>query len=110
MGGLFLLYFIAKAYYKLAEEHSKNKWFFAITSIVIYYLGAFIAGIIIAIVSELIFKYPVDNIEDILLSIMAMPLGILSVWLLYKFLEKKWKNTNQFTDSDILDENINKLI
>lgn len=110
MGGLFLLYFIAKAFYKLAEEYSKNKWLFAITSIAIYYLGTFLSGMIIAIVSELVFKYPIDNIEDIVLSIMAMPFGLLTVWLLYKFLEKKWKNTNQFTDSDILDENINKLI
>lgn len=110
MLGLLILYYIAKPFYKLAEEHSKNKWLFAISSIAIYYLGAFIGGIIIAIVSELVFKYPVDNIEDILLSIMAMPLGILSVWLVYKFLVKKWENTDQFTDSDILDENINKLI
>ncbi len=44
MLGLFLLYFIGKIFYQLAEAHNKNKWVFAILGVIAYYAGTFLGG------------------------------------------------------------------
>lgn len=107
MLGIFLLYYIAKPFYTLAENHQKGKWLYAILAILAYYLGTFVAGILIALISELGFHYSIDNYNNYVLGLMAMPLGILFAWAFYKFLVRKWEKNNEFTDAGILDENIN---
>lgn len=103
---MLLLYFIAKPFYKLAEETDKNKWLYAILSIVVFYAGVFIGGIALTITLEIIFKYSEKEIDDTVMGICALPFGILSAWLLYKLIDKKWKAKTDYTYSDILDENI----
>ena len=107
MLGILLLYFIAKPFYKMAERHDKNKWLFAICSVLIYYLGSFIGGALIAVVSQFGFNYPIDQMEDILIGVMAMPFGLLAAWGFFKYLERKWENDLGYEQQDILDENIN---
>ena len=106
MIGLLLLYYIGKLFYDLAQTHDKNKWLFAILSIVIYYAGLFIGGILVAIISQICFNYNSQNLNSMLIGIMALPVGILFVWLFHKFLIKKWSNRDYYEQSDILDENI----
>lgn len=92
MLGLILLYWIGKYFYKLAEEFNKQKWGFAILGIVIYYAGSFLFGGIIMFVIELISEGFIENTNDFVLSLIAIPFGILACYLLYAFLEKKWKS------------------
>lgn len=94
MLGLVLLYWIGKYFYKLAEEYTKNKWGFAILGIGVYYLGTFIFGIIFMIIGEVITPGYIDTFNETLLSFIALPFGILSCYLLYKYLQKTWKKND----------------
>jgi hypothetical protein len=106
MFGIFLLYFIGKAFYTLAQEHQKNKWGFAIAGVVSYYAGIIIGEILIALVYELVLNGSVDSISDIALSLMALPIGIASCWGLYTLLKRNWSKSTITTNNDALDGEI----
>ena len=93
MLGLILLYWIGKYFYKLAEEYDKSKWGFAIIGIVTYYAGIFMFGFITGIVIELTAPGAIDSINETLLGLMMLPFGILSCYLLYKYLDKTWEKS-----------------
>jgi hypothetical protein len=104
MLGLILLYFAGKAYYDLAGTHGKSKWTFAIIGVVSYYAGLFLGGIGIAIVYEIVSPGSLENTNEMLLGIMAIPLGILTCWGLYKLLEANWtKARKRVMPDSILD-------
>ena len=107
MIGLILIYFLAKPFYQLAEEHKKNKWVFAILAIITYYAGAFVGGLVLGLILELSGVSIFDNFSDIQLGLIALPFGLLSCFGLYKFLEKKWKKT-AFENLEILDDELLK--
>jgi hypothetical protein len=44
MLGLVFIYFIGRYYYKLAENHNRSKWGFAVLGVATYYGGTFAAG------------------------------------------------------------------
>lgn len=100
MLGLILLYWIGKYFYKLAEEYDKNKWAHAIFGIAVYYGGALGVGITFGIVAEIMSPGFIDSINETLLSIMMLPFGILSCYLLYKYLEKTWKKNLPINEID----------
>jgi uncharacterized membrane protein HdeD (DUF308 family) len=100
MLGLILLYWIGKYFFKLAEEYNKNKWGFAILGIVTYYAGIIIFSFIFGIVIELTSPGAIDNINETLLGLMMLPFGILSCYVLYKYLEKTWKKNLPVNEID----------
>ncbi len=105
MLGLLLLYFIGKAYYDLAADFDRNKWGYAISGVAVYYLGTFIAGIMIGLYYEVILEQSIDDMNDYLLGLMALPFGLLSCWIVYKVLERRWEYVElKANDSDILDD------
>ncbi|MBL7765066.1 MAG: hypothetical protein JNJ58_03160 [Chitinophagaceae bacterium] len=86
MLGLLLIYFIGKYFYDLAGLYDKNKWGFAILGVLMYYVGTFVTGIFIGI-------FNADMIEEgnnLVLGLMALPFGILSSYLTYILLKKNW--------------------
>lgn len=108
MIGILLVYFIGKSYYDLAGNYDKNKWGYAILGIIAYYLGTFIGGVIISIVA-LTNKFDITGMSDTLLGLMGLPLGVLSCWGLYKWLERHWsKALTPYGDGSILDEDLAK--
>jgi len=92
MLGIILIYFIGKQFYSLADNYNQNKWLFAILGVVTYYVGTAIGGLILAF-SEIFFGLAIDWENNLLLSLIALPFGILAVYALYFILKKKWKNT-----------------
>ena len=90
MLGLLLIYFIGKKYFNLAEEHDKNRWVFAVAGVIAYYVGTFIGAALIGIFAELISPGWLDEINEWLFGIMALPFGIFSTWGLYIWLERRW--------------------
>ncbi|WP_339658707.1 hypothetical protein [uncultured Polaribacter sp.] len=90
MLGLVLLYWIGKYYYKLAEEYSKSKWGFTILGILSYYGGTIVFGFLFVIIAEIISPGYVDDFNDSLLGLLALPFGALACYGLYKYLEKTW--------------------
>jgi hypothetical protein len=112
MLGIFLIYFIGKSYFDLAITHDKPKWPYAISGVIAYYLGTFIAGIVIysviAYSSGNMMENPDDiGISDFLLGLMAVPFGIAACWGLYKLLESRWSKSQKIgSHTDLLDDEI----
>jgi amino acid permease len=103
MLALILIYWIGKYFYNLADDFDKHKWGYAILGIISYYGGTLLAGIVIGTVMEITSPGSIDSINETLISIIALPFGILSCYLLYKYLEKTWKKNNP-NPIDMLDE------
>ena len=106
MLGFLLIYFIWKYYSELAVEHNKSKWGYALLGIATYYIGTFIGGLAIGIIDLLVGTDLVES-NTIILSLIALPFGLLFVWALYKILENKWK-TQKFPEGDSLDNDLLK--
>ena len=101
MLGLVLLYWIGKYFYKLAEEYNKNKWGFTILGIVVYYAGILLFSIIIGIIAEIFSPGFIDNFNETLFGFLMLPFGLLSCYLLYKYLEKTWKKNDPIKNNSI---------
>lgn len=103
MLGLILLYWIGKYFYRLAGDHDKNQWAFALLGIVAYYAGIFVFSIIIGTVVEIITPGYWDDFNEMLFGIMMLPFGILSTYLLYISLERSWKKNSAVSMIDPMD-------
>lgn len=89
---MLLLYFVWKYYKELAEKYNKDSyWPYVIGGAVIYYAGTFVGGIIIGVIA-LYGDINLEETDDRLIGLMALPVGILFSFLLYKYFEKKWKS------------------
>ncbi len=104
MLGLLLIYFLGKKFYELAHEYDRSRWGFAILGVVVYYLGTFLAGVIIVLLGSNSAAFL--NLPDIVISLMSIPFGLLSAWILYRILEASWLKAQESTDSDVLDQNL----
>jgi len=105
MLGFLLLYFIWKYYSELAFEYDKSKWGYFLLGVVTYYGGTFVGGFIIGFAAVLMGS-SIDSIPDILLSIIALPFGLLCVWGLYKILQNKWSKSAKGSDLNSLDSDL----
>jgi len=107
MLGLLLIYFIGRAFYRLAGKHDKSEWGFALIGVVAYYFGTFVAGILLAIFYEFFATGSIDEMNDLALGLIAMPFGLLACLILYKILEKQWQQKPSISSNyDILDEEL----
>lgn len=103
MFGLLLLYWIGKRFYKLAEEYKRSEWGFAILGIAVYYGTIFFFSFFIGVFGEIISPGYFETVNELLFGILMLPLGILSCFILYKYLEKRWKKTT-INPVDLIDD------
>ncbi len=97
MLGLLLLYFAGKAFYDLAQEHGRSRWGFAILGVLSYYAGLFIGGIIVTLIYEFGLSKSIEEVNEILVSLMALPFGVVICWGFYNILKSAWsKSGNEF--------------
>ena len=106
MLGIILIYFIGKQFFELAITYQKSKWPYAIAGVVSYYVGTFIAGIGIAIFMEYNRTGSIDEMNDFVLNLIALPFGLVCCYGLYKLLERNWKLNLSQSNPDVLDQNI----
>ncbi|CAM1344356.1 hypothetical protein [Tenacibaculum amylolyticum] len=90
MLGLILLYFIGKKFYELADEFEKSKWGFAILGIASYYIGGLSILFVLGMLFEIFSPGSISGNENSY-SLLVIPFGLLTVYILYMYLEKKWK-------------------
>lgn len=105
MLGLLLIYFIWQYFSELAFEYNKNKWLYFVIGVVSYYAGTFVAGIIIGLVALIMNSNFVETTPEILINLMALPIGLLAVRLVYWLLKRSW--SEQGNDPTVIDGEIN---
>ncbi len=103
MLGILLLYWVGNKFYILAETHQKSPWGFAILGIAVYYFGILFFGFYLGVLIGLSAPSFLDNLNETFLGILTIPLGLLSSYLLYKYLEKIW-GRNYSKAIDLVDE------
>lgn len=84
---IFLLIYIGKKFKQLSEQHDKTEWQFILLAIATYIFTAIVAVVIILLFDE--------TIHRLALSLISIPVGSFSCYLLYTLLEKNWKNQKQ---------------
>ena len=102
MLGILLIYIIGKYFYDLAEKHERSNWGFAILGVLSYYVGTFVAGIIITIALDIWGTISVDDLSDLLLGLIALPFGIITTLAFYHLLKYSWQRKSG-VDETIID-------
>ena len=107
MIGLILLYFVGKAFYDLAGLHNKNEWLYAVLGVGSYYAGIIVGGFLTAIGYEL-YGESIDEVNETLLGILALPIGVLACWGFYRNLKSRWEKSKTFSGptGDVLDAHL----
>ena len=114
MIGIVLMYFVGKSFYDLAGLHNRSQWGFAILGVASYYVGSFLGGLLLAVLSEF-GLFSLDGLSDISLGVMALPMAILSCWGFYTILKSQWRkkvekvSSEQILDSDLVNNNSNNM-
>ena len=98
MIGFLLIYFIWKRFADLANEYQHKKWVFGLLGVASYYIGTVIAGLALGLLM-VFFNFNVDFDNTLLMSLIGLPFGILTCYLVYSFLKKKWEKEIILTDS-----------
>ncbi|MCK8479456.1 hypothetical protein [Psychroserpens algicola] len=102
MLSIIILFVIGRYFYRLAEEYKQNKWVFAILGVISYYAGAFAGGIILGVLDEVLgLGFDWDN--NLLLTLVAIPFGLGTMYLFYYLLKKNWKKTVVVEKNEIQD-------
>lgn len=104
MLGLLLLYYVGKAFYNLAIANNKNGWLFGILGVVVYYGGIFIGQVLIILVYTLWLKEDVEGLNNMLIALMSIPVGILTCWGFYALLKRSWTKPQRVFEENILDD------
>jgi hypothetical protein len=101
MLGIFLIYFIGKSFYNLAEKHGRSKWGFAILGVVVYYaMQVLLTLILILLENEEVLS------NTLLISLMAIAAGGIGDLVFYRILSNTWEKRPKITHSqeDLLDQ------
>ena len=108
MLSILFIYFVWKSFADLALEHDKSRWGFGILGVVVYYAGLFLFALVLGILSAAEVIPSIEDMNNLLLTLICAPFGILCCWGLYRILKSNWeKNTNASQDPQILDQDLN---
>lgn len=90
MIGILLIYWVGKFFYDLAQTYTKSKWGYAILGLVVYFGSQLVLGFVLAIFNDL-FALGIDFENNYGINLLGIPVGILACYILYHYLQKKWK-------------------
>ena len=106
---ILLFYFVGKAFYDLANEYDRSRWGFAVLGVISCYGGVLVGGIVLALIYELGLSKSIEELNEVLLSLMALPFGILMCWGFYHILKRSWSRSSTNSDSassEVLDADL----
>jgi len=86
-----LIFFIGRAFGRLAISYNKNKLAFTIAGILVFSLGVFVGSEIEMVVKS---HTPIDSQLFKLSGYIRLPIGLLICWTFYKFLADKWRRVS----------------
>jgi hypothetical protein len=101
MLGIIILVIIGKKFYELATTYEKHKWGITILGIGSYYVGAFVFGMILAFFAILFDSNWFETANRFTLVLIELPIGLLTCYLVYIFLQKKWEKEIPEMDQEI---------
>lgn len=105
MLGLLLIYWLGKSFYELAGEFKKHQWGFAIAGVASYYGGTFASALLFGGILAYTESTAFLDTNETLLGLMFVPMGLLTCFLFYKFLQRRWENESVLaTNDDLLDD------
>jgi len=112
MLGIVLIYFMAKWIYNLAKKYNKpNAWLYGVLGVITYYgIGL---GLTFAIGFAMLMNDPTSldtQGSELMLSLIAIPLGIGGVALLHYILKRNWSKNASETNSELLDETLDSKL
>jgi len=109
MFGILFIYFVGKAFYKLAEEHKKKKWLYGILGVLSFYGGMFGGGLILGALLGLFYPNILDEFSETTLGLMTIPIGLVACRVFFVLLKRGWSKSPQVkSDALLLDEEINE--
>lgn len=99
---LFLTFYIAYTYYRLAAKYDNRPWQYAVLGVATYY-GSIYGGefFLDILVNTLNIDFSL-YVSDLFISLMLLPIGIICSWRFYVYLKSEW--------SRFSDESMNKLV
>lgn len=103
MLGLLLIYFVGRAFYRLAETHKRSKWLFAILGVLTYYVTQFVFALAV-------FSYMVANNGELTsgtelsVTLISILVGAAGVGLFYYLLKRAWEKNPKMNDDELLDQ------
>lgn len=80
------IFYIGFYFYRLAENHKKNKWLFSAVGIATYYVGT----IIYTLFLKLYHKEEISDFDFVSITIKSFLIGLLSVFFLFQLLSFIW--------------------
>ncbi len=95
--GYILLFYIGFYFYRLAENHNKNKWLFCILGLVTYLLGTIVYPLFLRFFNS-------EEIEDLDLasiSLKSFLVGLVSVFILFQTLSFIWSRKKGVNKKEI---------
>ena len=100
MLGIVFVYYIWKYLADLATKFGKHRQGFGWLGILVYFLGTFIGGFSLGLVSVFLDISIEEN--QTLINLITIPIGFLAVYLLYFVLNKNW--TSQVSKVESIDD------
>lgn len=95
--GYILIFYIGFYFYRLAENHHKNKWIFGFLGIAIYFLGLVIYPLYIRFFDNL----ELFDFNLVVISFKSFTIGLVLVFISFQFLSFIWKPKKKTNKEDI---------
>jgi hypothetical protein len=104
MYGLLFIYFIGRSFYRLAERFNKRPWPNAILGIATYYGGSIIFGLMLGVYLGISDpeNLNISSVEG--WSYLSIPVGLLTCWLTYKYLQNRWLKLEPLAMESMVDD------
>ncbi len=95
--GYVFLFYVGFYFYRLAENHNKNKWLFAIIGISTYFFGVIVYPLYLRFFnSEDIEGFDISSI-----SLKSFLVGFLFIFLLFQILNLVWNRKKKINKKEI---------
>ena len=100
MLGLIFIYFLGRSYFRLAEDHNRSKWLWAILGVVFFYVLQVILGLTLGLTA---YNWTLYN--EVAVSFIGIGFGLVGSIGIFQLLKFNWsKNKVIDTESEILDD------
>jgi hypothetical protein len=97
MLGYIFIFYTGFYFYRLAENHKKNKWLFGIVGIATYIFG----NAMYVLYARFFLEQKINNFNILFFSFKSFAIGLLSVFTLFYLLNFIWRRKKVVREEDI---------